>query len=84
MNCKGCDKSFHHCTSCGFIDHCIDAGYCSNKCWHGSAEYKLDRTIFRRFMYSLDVEQHELYDKILMFSENLVDVWYEEIKKEKE
>ena len=57
MICKQCKKKVHYCSSCGFVDYCYDEGYCSNKCWEASEEYKTAMEEFDIFNYEFDEKQ---------------------------
>jgi len=75
MNCKVCDKKYHHCSSCG---HCFpqDSGFYSDACWKDSDEYKEIISKFNNILEGLNNKQLGLLYWLLM-EVNLDEYYYE-------
>ena len=83
MECKICDRKYHYCSSC-YADRYMFYGYCSEKCWHDSAEYKRNRSMFRAFIISLDLNQKRAFKQIWFDGkyEEESYKWFAELKTE--
>lgn len=61
MTCKVCGKEQHYCDSCGYDDYKID-GFCDEKCFKNSDEYKTYHSKLIKFWNSLDeVQRSDLW-----------------------
>ena len=53
MNCKICNKKFHHCSSCGY-DRYQSNGFCSKECFEKTEDYRVCQDNMERLYNSLD------------------------------
>lgn len=56
MKCKVCGKEQHYCDSCDYDEYKIE-GYCDEKCYKASEEYKTYYNKLVNFWNSLDEDQ---------------------------
>lgn len=56
MNCKVCEKTYHHCSSC-YYEAYGSEGYCSRECYEKSEEWKQYAPKFLNFYNSLSIDQ---------------------------
>jgi len=75
MKCKECGTKVHYCTSCD-PDDILENGYCSQKCWESSEEYKETKINFIFFWKSLNDEQKEFVNTYIY---NMVETYQYEI-----
>lgn len=58
MICKKCEKIFHYCCSCD-TEECCENGYCSDKCYKSSDEFKKIKEDLINFYKSLSPQQYD-------------------------
>jgi len=56
MKCKICRVNFHYCSSCDW-DPLFDEGFCSNKCFEKSEEFKKFQNSLNRLWNSFNDQQ---------------------------
>lgn len=82
--CKACGLKYHFCSSCccGGLEDLIMDEYCSVECWRSSTKYKLTKSMFRLFLFTLNENQLFVFNRIMNLESDFIDyeicLWYNE------
>jgi len=78
MKCKKCNYNFIYCSTCDYHNH-NEEGYCSEKCWKESDEFKLNMKSFLELMDLLTNKGLYLLDAVIENSDNYYFYFQQEI-----
>ena len=85
MNCKHCEKEYHLCSACDTYDMpWLDRGYCSDKCWKDSIEYKNHIEKAKKFFSSMTRAQLDFWENEGQREDEFLQEYNEMVKKRRE
>jgi hypothetical protein len=80
MKCKNCGYEFHYCSNCS-PERCFDEGFCNDKCWQSSKEFKDRMKKFHSVIEGLTEKQLQSLREVLEDGENYEDFFLDLLAK---